>query len=255
MKNLKIVKQFRLTPKFGYFWDFIQSQFSRELYVQSSWNEAKNAFQGLKKLFWAFKKISKMVQNRQTVKVYSCTELVSIHRKTHNIYTFLLVKRNNKKTFYCCHGFKANHYNLKFVSLSSSSSSPSSSIWEFCPHITMFGVNFTSFTSKIGSGSVVEMLLDVDKYCLELFECKTCFPQGLVKSLLYILDKSFIHTSPADHGDLDRLNRHLVSCLARWSCSCSLFRIFRIQLAVALNTVALSEIISCTPRSSSDECI
>ena len=89
------------------------------------------------------------------------------------------------------------------------------------------------------------MLLDVDKYCLELFECKTCFPQGLVKSLLYILDKSFIHTSPADHGDLDRLNRHLISCLARWSCSCSLFRIFRIQLAVALNTVALSEIISC----------
>ena len=38
----------------GQFWAFVQSQFSRELYVQWSSNQAKNAFSDLKKIFLAF---------------------------------------------------------------------------------------------------------------------------------------------------------------------------------------------------------
>ena len=51
LKNLKwskIVKKLSLTrlilQKFGHFWDFFQSPFSGEIYVQWSSNEAKNDF-------------------------------------------------------------------------------------------------------------------------------------------------------------------------------------------------------------------
>ena len=58
------------------------------------------------------------------------------------------------------------------------------------------------------------------------------------------------------HGDLARLNLHVISGSARKSHSFSLFRIFQIQFAVDLNTWALSDIIhrlwSC---SMNDKCI
>ena len=53
-------QKLRLTPLlFGEiwsFWVFFQSSFSREIYVQWSTNQDKNAFQGLKKLFRAILK-------------------------------------------------------------------------------------------------------------------------------------------------------------------------------------------------------
>ena len=49
---------------------------------------------------------------------------------------------------------------------------------------------------------------------------------------------------PPHQGDLDRLNRQFMSCLARKSCNLSLFLMFFIQVAVDLNTEALADIMT-----------
>ena len=64
------VNPFTFWPKFGHFWDFFQSPFSRDIYIQWSSNDDKNAFQWPERSFSEpFEKISKMAQNRQKVKV------------------------------------------------------------------------------------------------------------------------------------------------------------------------------------------
>ena len=68
--------------------------------------------------------------------------------------------------------------------------------------------------------------------CLKL---RVVLPNVLFTSLIIC---SYIRPH---HGDLERLNCHVMSSLTRWSCSLSLFCIFFIQFAVTLNTEALSE--------------
>ena len=43
---------------------------------------------------------------------------------------------------------------------------------------------------------IIEVLLNVDDHCFEVFEGKVCFSQRLIKRFLDIFEKPLVHTSP-----------------------------------------------------------
>ena len=70
---------------------------------------------------------------------------------------------------------------------------------------------------------------------------KVDLPGTLYNLFLMSLSKRWY--IPPHHGDFERLNLQLISCLAKKSCSHSLLHIVLIQVAVALNAAPLSDTI------------
>ena len=84
---------------------------------------------------------------------------------------------------------------LLIVSRSSFISS-SSSVYEFCSHM-LFRENptFTFATFYVRKRKIIEIFLDVNDYCFELFKRQRCSSQRLLKSFLYILEKALVYAS------------------------------------------------------------